>query len=74
VVCRGSGDPVEGGLSAGDFVEDLVGGFGPDEGLGLSFQQSIRVCAEAGRTQMHRLLLVIWFLHLEWREANWRRP
>jgi hypothetical protein len=24
-----------GGLSAGDFVEDLVGGFGPDEGLGV---------------------------------------
>src|SRR5487761_794438 len=35
VVCRGFGDPVEGGLSAGDFVEDLVGGFGPDEGLGV---------------------------------------
>jgi hypothetical protein len=31
VVCRGFGDPVEGGLSASDFVEDLVGGFGPDE-------------------------------------------
>jgi len=35
VVCRGFGDSVEGGLSAGDFVEDLVGGFGPDEGLGV---------------------------------------
>jgi hypothetical protein len=35
VVCRGFGDPVEGGLSAGDFVEDLVGGFRPDEGLGV---------------------------------------
>ena len=35
VVCRGFGDPVQGGLSAGDFVEDLVGGFGPDEGLGV---------------------------------------
>src|SRR5881397_4454893 len=34
-VCRGFGDPVEGGLSAGDVVEDLVGGFGPDEGLGV---------------------------------------
>ena len=35
MVCRGFGDPVEGGLSAGDFVEDLVGGFGPDEELGV---------------------------------------
>ena len=48
VVCRGFGDPVEGGLSAGDFVEDLVGGSGQTKGSGLSFQwetqQSIRVC------------------------------
>src|SRR5436190_20537990 len=35
MMCRGFGDPVEGGLSAGDFVEDLVGGSGPDEGLGV---------------------------------------
>jgi hypothetical protein len=51
VMCRGFGDPVEGGLSAGDFVEDLVGGFGPDEGLGVvvqwETQQSIRVWRSA---------------------------
>ncbi len=55
-MCRGFGDPVEGGLSAGDFVEDLVGGFGPDEGLGLSFQwetlQSIRVSSSATEVKL----------------------
>jgi hypothetical protein len=31
----GFGDPVEGGLSAGDLVENLVGGLCPDKGLGV---------------------------------------
>jgi len=33
VVRRRCGDPVEGGSSAGDFVDDLVGGAGPGEGF-----------------------------------------
>ena len=51
--------PLRGGLSAGDFAEDLVGGFGPDKGSGLSLrwetQQSIRVSSSV--TEM-KLVLV----------------
>ncbi len=35
VVCRGFGDPVEGGSASGDFVDDFVGCSGPDEGFGV---------------------------------------
>ena len=55
-MCRGFGDPVEGGLSAGDFVEDLVGGLVQTKGSGLSFQwetqQSIRVSSSATEVKL----------------------
>ena len=56
MVCRGFDDPVEGGLSAGDFVENLVGGAGPDESSGLSLQaetqQSIRISRSATEVKL----------------------
>ncbi len=56
MACRGFGDPVDSGLSAGAFVEDLLAGLVQTKGSGLSFQwetqQSIRVSSSATEVKL----------------------
>jgi hypothetical protein len=44
-----SGGGVDLGEVAGERLEDLVGGFGPTEGRGLSFQSSIHAAMSSSR-------------------------